>query len=128
MLCFKKAIQRMTPAELKLKLIKCSPFLLKTKIETEEHFIFKEDALFLNNMCIGKYKIEECEQKFDITTSIKNGNGHKRFEIQIDYKDKPVMLYLPDIPYGLGSVESHFNSSTDLIPQKRLVDDHKTEL
>jgi hypothetical protein len=118
----------MTPGELKLKLIKYSPFLLKTKIETEEHFTFKEDTLFLNNTCIGNYKIEERDKKFDITMMGKNGNNHKRFEIQIDYKDKPVILYLPDFPYGMGSVGSHFNGPTDLIPHKRLVDDHKTEL
>jgi hypothetical protein len=116
----------MTTRELRSRLIKHSPFLLKTNIESEEQFSFTNENLYFNNKAVGNYLIKEEENYFAISVKGSTGNMH-RFEIPLDYKNKPVILCMDNvIQTYLYEGQSH--DTLTLIPKKRIVDDEKTEL
>jgi hypothetical protein len=116
----------MTTRELRSRLIKHSPFLLKTNIESEEQFSFTDENLYFNNKAVGSYLIKEEENYFKI--HLKGSTAHiHRFEIPLDYKDKPVILCMDNvIQTYLDEDQSH--DALTLIPKKRIADDEKTEL
>lgn len=116
----------MTTKDVRLALIKHSPFLLKTDIETEERFSFSVDNLYFNDMPIGDYTVREEHDRFAIAVTGSTINKH-HFELPLDYKQKPVILSLDTIarPY----LDEDQNADTiPLIPKKQIVDDENAEL
>jgi uncharacterized protein YmfQ (DUF2313 family) len=116
----------MTIKELQTRLIKHSPFLLRTNVESEEQFSFTNENLYFNNQDVGNYLIKEEDSHFAISVKGSTGNMHQ-FEISLDYKGKPVVLFMDNvIRTYLDEVQNH--DILALIPKKQIVDDEKTEL
>lgn len=116
----------MTTTELRAALIKYSPFLLKMDLESEQCFHFTRDNLYFNDKEIGEYLISDNENQF--TVSLKGSTQTKfQFEISLDYKTKPVMLFLDNL-IKTYLEEGHNHDSIMLIPKNKIMEDEKTEL
>lgn len=116
----------MTATDLRLRLIRQSPFLLQKTVEESDRFVFLDDTLLVNDHCIGRYRIIDHTPGFTVHVDSARPQEGRYIEVQVDGTDKQVLLRLSDLytAYQL----TGWRESLSLLPMKRVVDDEKSEL
>lgn len=118
----------MNQIELWNKLSLHSPFVLKKKIEEEDHLEFKDGKIILNSNVAGAYRLGESDRFYFIECLEETLRIPRPLLIAIDYNDKPVIVANNKAfnEEALGNLS--FDDCLMFIPQSQFTADEKAEL